>query len=171
MSRSRIALTVALALGFVAAPLVSLYAAEKDAAIERSKREVAMLDDLYKTAVVLVTTHYVTGKESLAAGEAFGHLFKAMKDKKWHEVRLIDATGGPINAANSPADDFEKEAIKAMLDGKPSPEQVVERDGKRYYRTLTPVPVVMEKCIMCHENYRGKKGIIGALGYTMPVVE
>ena len=55
-----------------------------------------------------------------------------------------------------------------LLDGKAGYEQVVEKEGKRYLRSATPVPVVMDKCIMCHENYKGKT-IIGALGYTVPV--
>ena len=36
---------------------------------------------------------------------------------------------------------------------------------------LTAVPVVFEKCIMCHDNYsKAKKGqAIGALSYTVPI--
>ncbi len=34
-------------------------------ALERARREVRMLDDIYKTSIVLITTHYVDGKESL----------------------------------------------------------------------------------------------------------
>ena len=52
--------------------------------------------------------------------------------------------------------------------GKPNYEQVSQKDGKPVLRAATPIPVVMEKCVMCHENYRGKK-VIGALGYTLPL--
>ena len=54
------------------------------------------------------------------------------------------------------------------LAGKPNYEQVSQKDGKPVLRAATPIPVVMEKCVMCHENYRGKK-VIGALGYTLPL--
>ena len=58
--------------------------------------------------------------------------------------------------------------MAALLDGKPYVEELATKDGKRYLRAATPIPVVMEKCTMCHENYRGKK-VIGALGYTLPL--
>ena len=79
-----------------------------DAALERARKQVRMLDDLYKTVVVLITTHYVTEESSLPAGSAAIALFSTMKEKGWHEVRLLDATGSPIVAKNSPQDEFEK---------------------------------------------------------------
>jgi hypothetical protein len=136
--------------------------------IERARREVRLLDDIYKSAIVLITKHYVDDKSDLAAGEAFKVLFNGMKEKGWHEVRLLDGTGEPLNDVNRPQDDFERQAIKAMLAGKPYYEELATRDGKQYLRAATPVPVVMDKCILCHENFRGKK-IIGALGYTLPL--
>lgn len=141
-----------------------------DAAVERARREVRMLDDIYKTAVVLITQHYVDEKSSLAAGQAAKALFKAMNEKGWHEVRLLDAAGEPINDENLPRDGFEKKAVKALLDGKPYYDEVSKKDGKRFLLAATPIPVVLEKCIMCHENYKGKK-LIGALGYTIPIQE
>jgi hypothetical protein len=91
-----------------------------------------------------------------------------MKDKGWHEVRLLDATGQPTNEENSPSDSFERNAIQALLAGKPYYEEIATKDGKEYLRAATPIPVVMEKCTLCHEHYRGKK-VIGALGYTLPL--
>lgn len=136
--------------------------------LERARREVRLLDDIYKSAIVLITQHYVDDKSDLAAGEAFKALFHSMREKGWHEVRLLDATGEPINDENKPQDAFEREAIKQLLAGKPYYEQVAKRDGKEYLRAATPLPVVLDKCIVCHENYRGKK-IIGGLGYMLPL--
>ncbi|MCA9271030.1 MAG: DUF3365 domain-containing protein [Planctomycetales bacterium] len=143
----------------------------EDAAVARTRKQVKMLDDLYKTAVVLITTHYVQEDSDLAAGEAAVALFAAMKEKGWHEVRLLDATGEPIVDANLPKDDFEKSAVKALLGGESWHEAVVDRDGKRYLRAATPIPVVLEKCTMCHDNYKNvKKGQpIGALSYTIEI--
>lgn len=141
-------------------------------AVARTRKQVKMLDDLYKTSIVLITTHYVDGDEDLAAGAAFVALFDAMKKKGWHEVRLLDATGEPIEDKNAPSDDFEKAAIAKLKGGGDFYEQVVERDGKQFLRAATPIPVVMDKCIMCHEHYKGfkeKNQIIGALGYTIPI--
>lgn len=141
-----------------------------DAAVERARREVRLLDDLYKTAVVLITQHYVQKDSDLPAGSAAKALFSAMKDKGWHEVRLLDATGGPLNDENAPRDEFERAAIKALKAERPYLDQVVTKDGKRYLRAATPVPVVLEKCHLCHDNYKGQK-VIGALGYTLPIAE
>ena len=142
-----------------------------DAAVARARKEVMMLDDLYKSAIVLITEHYVEEDSDLAAGSAFQALFKAMKDKGHHEVRLLDATGEPYEAKNAPSDEFEKAAIAALKSGAKTHEQIVEKDGQRYLRVATPIPVVMKKCVLCHEQYaKAKPGEpIGALGYTIKV--
>lgn len=130
-----------------------------------------MLDDLYKTAVVLITTHYITAESSLPAGSAAIALFDAMKQKGWHEVRLLDATGSPLMAKNVATDAFEREAIARLKAGESYYDTVAEREGKRYLRAVTPIPVVMEKCIMCHPNYaQARQGEpIGVLAYTVPI--
>ena len=50
-------------------------------------------------------------------------------------------------------------------------EELVEKDGKRLLRIATPIPVVLKKCVLCHEHYKDAKPgqPIGALGYTIPV--
>lgn len=142
-----------------------------DAALERTRKQVRMLDDLYKAAVVLLTTHYVNDKSTLPVGTAAITLFDAMKKKGWHEVRLLDATGKPLLAKNSPRDDFEITAVEELKSGKSYYDRVVERDGKRYLRAATPIPVLLEKCTMCHPHFKdAKEGEpIGALSYTLPI--
>ena len=145
--------------------------AKADPALERTRKQVRMLDDLYKTAVVLITTHYVNTDKDLPAGTAAIALFDAMKKKGWHEVRLLDVAGEPIEINNLPKDDFEKAAVAKMKAGEAYYEQVVKKDGKSYLRAATPIPVVMEKCTMCHSNYKGVKAgaAIGSLSYTLPI--
>jgi hypothetical protein len=174
MNRARLSvLVVALATAVAALWQPRLNAGDKDAesdpALERTRKQVRMLDDLYKSAIVLITEKYVNSDNDLPAGSAFKALFGAMKKKGWHEVRLVDATGEPIKEANAPADDFEKEAIKQLLDGKPGYEKVVQKGGERYLRSATVIPVVMRKCTMCHPHYdEAKPGqAIGALSYTL----
>lgn len=172
--RARIVLGVLALLGLAAALEHRLNAdnpAQADPAVERTRKQVRMLDDLYKTAVVLITEHYVKTDDDLPAGSAAKALFASMKKKGWHEVRLVDATNEPIMASNAPADDFEKTAIKRLLEGKAGHEQVVEKDGKRYLRSATPVPVVLKKCVMCHAHYEKvpEGRAIGALAYTLPI--
>lgn len=141
------------------------------AAVERTRKNVRMLDDLYKTAVVLITKHYIEDEDSLAAGSAAKALFAAMKEKGWHEVRLLDATGEPYSDENVAADEFEKSAIRRLLKGEAFVDTVEMQKGKPVLRAATPIPVVLDKCIICHENYRTvEKGApIGALLYTLPI--
>jgi hypothetical protein len=82
---------------------------------------------------------------------------------------LLDATGQPYDSDNEPKNDYEKKAIKAMLDGSPIYEELIKEGDKTYLLTTTPIPVVMEKCVACHSNYEGKKGAIGALGLKLLV--
>ncbi len=147
--------------------------ANLEPSVERARREVRMLDDIYKTAIVLITEHYVKANSDLAAGSAFKALFEAVEKKGWHSVRLVDATGEPYSEGNSPKDGFEKKAIKELLAGKSSVDEVITEGDKRFLLTATAIPVVMEKCIMCHENYRNvpKGQAIGALSYKVPVLE
>jgi hypothetical protein len=151
------------------APFAARAADKPDAALERTRKQVRMLDDVYKTAVVLITEHYVDENSDLPAGTAAIALFDAIKKKGWHEVRLLDATGKPIEKSNAAKDEFEKAAVNELKAGKAWHEQVVEKDGKRYLRAATPIPVVLEKCTLCHPHYKeyGKDKPIGSLSYTL----
>jgi hypothetical protein len=141
------------------------------AAAARARKMVLMLDDVYKTAIVLITDKYVRDKKDYPAGRAAIKWFADISKKGSHQVRLIDATGDPYSPGNVAEDDFDKEGIKQLKAGKDYYERLVQKEGKPYLRAITPIPVVMDKCILCHENYRGvKKGVpIGALTYTVPL--
>ena len=65
-----------------------------DAALARARRQVQMLDDLYKTAVVSITQIYADGPPAVKVAK---QVFKAMADGKHHTARLVDATGSPQN--------------------------------------------------------------------------
>jgi hypothetical protein len=141
------------------------------AAVERARKTVGMLDQVYKTTIVLITDKYVNSKKDYPAGRAAKKLFEEISKKGSHEVRLIDATGEPYDANNVAQDDFDKEGLKQLKAGKAGYDRVIQRDGKPYLRAITPIPVVMDKCVTCHDNYRkAKEGEpIGALTYTVPI--
>jgi len=152
-----------------AAPESSDKETQKD--VERARHTVRMLDDVYKSTIVLITDKYVNTESDYPAGSAAVELFSAVTKKGWHGVRLIDVTGAPYKDTNVARDAFEKEGVKQLKAGKDYYEQVVEENGKRYLRAITPVPVVMQKCVMCHPHYEdAKKGEpIGAITYKMPL--
>lgn len=145
--------------------------AKKDRVVERTRKTVRMLDDVYKSAVVLITEHYVNDEDDLPAGSAAIALFDAVKKKGWHEVKLLDVSGDPYDDKNTAKDAFELEAVKRMKAGEKWYDQVVGEKKDRKLRVATPVPVVLEKCIMCHAHYKDFKdgAAIGMLSYTIPI--
>lgn len=142
-----------------------------EAAVARSRKTVQLLDNIFKQTVVLITDKYVHDEDDFAAGSAAVLLFKNISETGETKVKLIDATGTPYDSDNVAADDFERNGILQLKKGAALHEKVVIKDGKPQLRSLTAVPVVMEKCVMCHSHYADvKKGEpIGAISYTIPI--
>lgn len=140
-------------------------------AVERTRKTVRMLDDVYKTTVVLITDKYVNDEDDFPAGSAAIALFDAIEKKGWHGVRLIDVTGEPYEDKNVAKDEFEKKGVLQLKEGKDYYEEVIEKDGKPHLRAMTPVPVVMQKCVLCHSHYADvpKGAAVGAISYTLPI--
>ena len=158
--------------GRVAAPVASAGQDKVDeAALKRARKQVRMLDDIYKTAIVLITEKYVQTKKDYPAGRAAIRWLNDIAKKGHPEARLIDVSGEPYTPTNVAKDDFEKEGVKQLKAGKDYFERVEQKGGKPHLRAMTAVPVVMERCILCHENYRKvKKGeAVGAITYTVPI--
>ena len=160
-----------LATGFLLAVEPQSTTAPSKEAQERARKTVRMLDDVYKTAVVLITDKYVNEEDDFPAGSAAIALFAEIGKKGWHDVRLLDVTGKPYEEKNVAKDEFEKQAVRQLKAGKAYYDEVVEKEGKPYLRAMTAVPVVMQKCVLCHPHYADvKKGeAIGAISYTIPI--
>jgi hypothetical protein len=165
-----------LALSVTGAPLLSAPKEDKEvkadeAAVKRARKTVRMLDDIYKQAIVLITDKYVKTKKDYPAGRAAIKWLNDIGKAGWPKTRLIDVSGEPYTATNVANDDFEKEAVKQIKAGKGYYEKVVEKDGKPHLRAMTAIPVVSQRCVMCHDNYKNaKKGeAVGALSYTVPI--
>jgi Protein of unknown function (DUF3365) len=169
--------SIAIVLLFIFSGFINVGHAQRPAAssadprLERTRQQVKMLDDLYKTTVVLVTEHYVITAKTLSAATAAKALFGEMDKKGWHQVRLVGLTDKLYNKQNAPADAFESAAAKRLLAGEASHEAVVTENGKQYLRYATPIPVVMEKCVMCHPQWKGEKGNVGSLMYKVPMID
>lgn len=152
--------------------IIGISTAAEDTAVERTRQQVEMLDTLYKTAIVLITDKYVTDPSKFSGASAAKALFDTMKENGYHEVRLVGLTDTLINpSVNKPKDAFEKQAKEKLLAGEATHEEVVTLEGKRYLRKATPVPVVLEKCAMCHANFKDNDGVIGTLAYTVLLIE
>ena len=108
------------------------------AAAERARKTVRMLDDIYKTAIVLITDKYVKDKRDYPAGRAAIKWFADISKKGSHRIRLIDATGEPYGAANVAEDDFDKEGVKQLKAGKDYYEQLIQ-EGATLAQRKTPL--------------------------------
>lgn len=141
------------------------------AAVERARKTVRILDEVYKNAVVLITDKYVKTEDDFAAGSAVVLLFKNVSKTGNQHVRLLDVTGEPYEPENVAKDAFEKEAVQKIKGGATFVDEVVKKDNGQYeLRAMTNVPVVMKKCILCHDHYADaeKKGQnIGAISYRI----
>lgn len=143
--------------------------AADNAALERTRDRVKMLDDAYKGFVVHITGTYVDKQDKAPAAKVAKRVFKYMEEKGWGKARLIDATGEPADRGNVARTDFEKAAVEQMNKGKAYYEEVgKDKDGKPVLRAATVVPVVMDQCSGCHLGK--KKGeVIGAIVYELPI--
>lgn len=140
------------------------------AAVERARKQVLMLDALYKNAVVLITDTYVHTPGDISAATASKALFGKMKEAGFHEARLLGFTDVLFNPAeNTPHEGFEQKAKEALLAGSEFYSEVIDEHGKPHLYMATALPVVMEKCVMCHANFKDQKGPIGALSYKVVI--
>ena len=134
-----------------------------DPALERTRTQVKMLDELYKNAVVSITNKYNGPPAIKVAME----LFAAMEKSGWHKAKLVDASGSPKNEANLPQSAFEKRAAVAMRAGKAYFEEVDGAGPARTLRAATIVPAVTKKCAKCHGANEGD--LLGFIRYEVPV--
>jgi hypothetical protein len=147
-----------------------LYKSVKNLELEHARKTVRMLDDLYKTYIVLITEEYVDDPSVLPAATLSKRVFKSMNKKGWHNARLLDATGTPFNPENNPRDAFERDAINAMISGRTYFEKIEKIEGKDHLRAVTSVHAVMKGCISCHPS--SKIGdLLGGIAYNIALEE
>jgi len=154
---------VAVAGAMVMAARASASAPEGDQALERTRAQAKMLDDLFKVAVVDITNRY----DGPPAAKVAKTIFAAAEQKHYFKARLLDVTGSPQNEANVPRDGFEKRAAKAIKKGKTYFEELIGQGESRRLRVATAVPAVTRKCANCHGVKEGD--LLGLLSYDLPV--
>lgn len=147
-----------------------LYKSVKSMELDHARKTVRMLDDLYKTYIVLITEEYVDDPSVLPAATLSKRVFKSMNKKGWYKTRLLDATGTPFNPENNPVDAFERDAINALISGKTYFEKIEKIEGKDHLRAVTSVHAVMKGCISCHPSSR-VGDLLGGIAYNIPLEE
>ena len=92
-----------------------------------------------------------------------------MDKEGWHEARFLSVSHFPLNPESSPKDDFEREAVKAVLSNKKPYERFYfDVKGKNYLRAATGVPITTKKCLICHSNKKVGE-LIGIISYSFPL--
>ena len=124
-----------------------------DPEVERTRRQVRMLDEPYQALMALTNEHKVKNVASTV------------------EIRAADLSGSPINPSSRPGDRFETGAARRIIQGDEWYEEIVVTDGKRSLRVATPVMFSTRGCPACHSEYRGfpEGQPIGFLSYRLPV--
>lgn len=147
-----------------------LYKSVMNMELDHARKTVRMLDDIYKTYIILITEEYVDNPSILPATTLSKRVFKIMSEKGWQKVKLLDATGTPFNPENNPVDEFERDAINAMISGRTYFEKIEKVNGKDHLRAVTSVYAVMKGCISCHPS--NKVGdLLGGIAYDIPMEE
>jgi hypothetical protein len=137
-------------------------------AVQRAHDLVKMLDDLHKGYVVNITATYVKAQQRTPAAHVAKKVFSLVEKNGGPKVRLIDATGSPINKTNVAQSDFEKRAIQKLSKGETYVSEVGRANDRPVLLAATPVPVVMQQCIRCHPGYK-QGDLLGALTYEVPI--
>lgn len=137
-------------------------------AVQRAHDTVKLLDNVHKNYVVNITSTYVKARERTPAAHVAKRVFESIEKNGGPKVRLIDATGSPVNRKNVANSDFEKRAIVKLSKGETYVSEVGEKDGHPVLRAATPVPVVMKACIACHPGFKEGE-LLGALTYEVPI--
>ena len=137
----------------------------RDKAVKRARQTVKMLNEMYKTFIVLITDEYVKDETMFSALTVAKKVFEKMSTKGWYKARLLDATGDPHNPENSPRTKFERDAIEAFIDGNSFYEKVEKIGGEFYYQAATSVSIVTDGCTICHpDNKHGD--LLGGISYS-----
>lgn len=135
-----------------------------DPALERTRAQVKMLDELYKNAVVSITKIYPKGAPAIRVAQ---DVFGVMEKSGHHSAKLMDSTGTPLGDDSEPKTPFEKRASKAMQEGKEYYEEIIGEGDNRRLMAATVVPAVLPRCAACHGVVEGD--LLGFIRYDIPV--
>jgi len=137
-------------------------------AVTRARQTVKMLDEMYKTFIVLITDEYVKDETMFSALTVSKKVFEKMGTKGWYKARLLDATGDPHNPENTPRTKFERDAIEAFIDGNSFYEKTEKIGAEYYFQAATSLSIVTDGCTICHPaNKQGD--LLGGISYTFPL--
>ncbi len=114
--------------------------------VEQARRQAEVLHSAMHATLQLTHHRYYREDEGLPIPAAVvKQIFREVKDEQGVELRWLVVEGQAMNSEHKAKDDFERAAVKALLDGQPSHEQVA--DG--FYRHAGPIRLG-NACLKCH---------------------
>ena len=125
----------------------------------------SVLTDAVVAAVVSVSDACPPGStpEEILAGS---RTISLLVPESQSAIRLIDASGDPLDASNVPLDRFEARGMPKLLAGDP----IVQEVYGRRLRTLVPLTSDMHgNCATCHTGFSAMPSgtVVGAAGFDV----
>ena len=114
--------------------------------VDEARRQATALHSAMHATLQLVHHRYYREDEGLPIPAAVvKQVFQEIKVERGIELRWLLVEGQAMNSDHKAKNDFERAAVTALLDGKPSHEQVAEG----IYRRVGPIQLG-NACLKCH---------------------
>jgi hypothetical protein len=135
--------------------------------VDQARSAVRLMADFYREHLLLVHQTYVRDNKPPAA-TVIREQFVDMTALGWPKAHWLSVNGNPLNPANRPQDDFEREAARAIRRG----EDLVERieaatGGGKRYRAVASVAFT-GPCLKCHWGEK-ESDYFGAITFVVPL--
>jgi hypothetical protein len=128
---------------------------------------VRMEADFYRETLLLVHLTYVRDNKPPAA-TVIREQFVDMTNRGWPKAHWLSVNGNPLNPANRPQDEFERDAARGIRRG----EELVEKvealpNGSSRYRAVASVPFT-GPCLKCHWGDK-ESDYFGGITFSVPL--
>nr|MBI3614264.1 methyl-accepting chemotaxis protein [Nitrospirota bacterium] len=133
-----------------------------------TKNYVAKIKNSPKSEMVAVKDHADNPKAVPLPATAIREIGEVLSKDGVFASRMVSQS--PLNPSNSPKDNFEEAAIRAIMGGAESYARVEEQNGESFFRRATPDKAQVAACIGCHTD---KKigDTLGMLSVSFPMAK
>ncbi len=136
--------------------------------ITEARQRAEILHDLLHHLLHDVHRNYYREDEGLLLPAAtFHEVFDGFSKRNDIRIRWISVEVEPMNLDHRPANDFERDAVKALLKGQPAFDQTTDSE----YKYAGPIRLTAE-CLKCHvPNRTSTRDRLAGIVITMPVLK
>ncbi len=137
--------------------------------VEVARDRAKLMHNIYKATLDVMHDRYFHADRAVVPARAMEDVFLELKRQSDVQARWISANLKPMSVSHKPETKFEKQAAKAIGNGKP----VVETVEDGFYRRVGAIPIG-NGCISCHSGFfknPSKKPKFAGLVISIPVTE